>query len=645
MKRYYIVALLFCVSAMSAVFAQTGNVGIGTNNPNASAILDVSDGNRGLLIPRVALTATNTAGPITSPATSLMVYNTATNGTAPNNVTPGYYYNAGTPALPNWVKIFTSTANTTDLGYILGWSSNIAPPDFLLPLNGGTYNWADYPDFQTFHATYPCQFIASSTGTTFTLVNINSSGRFLRGGTSAGVNQNGSTALPSNLFTTNSTGAHVHIVDPPSASTNNAGDHTHTLRHSGELDESQGYPAGGNFNAVWSTDRTAGTPGSGAVNTAGNHSHTVDISAFSSASNGDHSHTISGGGDAETRPINISVIWCIKVKPTATTGNVSVVNTASTAINGLSVYGSAIGLGGNLNQNTTINHADNTLTYNLNGTGDFEVQDNGVSALVVNDAGNVGINNPNPTAKLHVLVPNDANNNPENNGKYVYNAGNAGDNDDAIIAARVAGANAGDPFLSLDVNGVTGWSVGIDNSDADKLKFSNSWSDPGTNTRMSITTAGQVNIPNLSGTGIRPVYADASGTLSPNGSVYSSKTTTSGDIGSGLQTILTTNSIAVTPGELLKIEASIELRNVSGSGNDRWRIILNVTPCGGATTEISRTITPTPYNNHSVYNYFPYVDFWTSTCTGTVTFTFQAERFDSDDNWNHRNARVLVSKQ
>jgi hypothetical protein len=39
----------------------------------------------------VALTATNAAGPITSPVTSLLVYNTATAGTAPNNVTPGFY--------------------------------------------------------------------------------------------------------------------------------------------------------------------------------------------------------------------------------------------------------------------------------------------------------------------------------------------------------------------------------------------------------------------------------------------------------------------------------------------------------------------------------------------------------------------------
>lgn len=58
----------------------------------ASAMLDITSTTSGLLIPRVALTATNAAGPITAPATSLMVYNTATAGTVPNNVIPGYYY-------------------------------------------------------------------------------------------------------------------------------------------------------------------------------------------------------------------------------------------------------------------------------------------------------------------------------------------------------------------------------------------------------------------------------------------------------------------------------------------------------------------------------------------------------------------------
>jgi hypothetical protein len=53
----------------------------------------------------VALVATNVAQPLDNPATGLIVYNTATSGTAPYQVAPGLYYNAGTPQVANWVPV------------------------------------------------------------------------------------------------------------------------------------------------------------------------------------------------------------------------------------------------------------------------------------------------------------------------------------------------------------------------------------------------------------------------------------------------------------------------------------------------------------------------------------------------------------
>lgn len=69
--------------------AQTG---IGTTTPNASAKLEVYATNKGFLPPRIALTGTLDAVTIASPATGLVIYNTVTAGTSPNNVLPGYYY-------------------------------------------------------------------------------------------------------------------------------------------------------------------------------------------------------------------------------------------------------------------------------------------------------------------------------------------------------------------------------------------------------------------------------------------------------------------------------------------------------------------------------------------------------------------------
>jgi hypothetical protein len=69
MKKLILAALsLFLVGV---VFSQ--NVGIGTNTPNASAALDISDSTRGILIPRVTLNKRNA---IQNPAEGLLVYQT-----------------------------------------------------------------------------------------------------------------------------------------------------------------------------------------------------------------------------------------------------------------------------------------------------------------------------------------------------------------------------------------------------------------------------------------------------------------------------------------------------------------------------------------------------------------------------------------
>ena len=56
-----------------AIFSQ---VGIGTTAPNASSILDVTATDKGVLVPRIAITDLNTAAPVTTPVESLLVYNT-----------------------------------------------------------------------------------------------------------------------------------------------------------------------------------------------------------------------------------------------------------------------------------------------------------------------------------------------------------------------------------------------------------------------------------------------------------------------------------------------------------------------------------------------------------------------------------------
>ncbi len=89
---FFLVLLLF---SSGLLFSQVG-INTGNNAPDPSAGLDVNFTNKGLLPPRVALTAINSALPVTAPAVGLLVYNTAVSGTPPNNVVAGYYQWDGT---------------------------------------------------------------------------------------------------------------------------------------------------------------------------------------------------------------------------------------------------------------------------------------------------------------------------------------------------------------------------------------------------------------------------------------------------------------------------------------------------------------------------------------------------------------------
>jgi hypothetical protein len=121
----------FCLIISFGLSAQTG---IGTTTPHASAKLDVSSTNKGFLPPRIALLSTTDVATITLPATGLVIYNTSTAGTSPNNVLPGYYYwdgskwnglvdqsalNAFSGFVPNYSQSNASSVNKNTVGDII----------------------------------------------------------------------------------------------------------------------------------------------------------------------------------------------------------------------------------------------------------------------------------------------------------------------------------------------------------------------------------------------------------------------------------------------------------------------------------------------------------------------------------------------
>ncbi len=134
--RPSLLALLLGGAAATAQ-AQTGvTIGAATA-PDVSAALDIVSTTKGALLPRVA-----DATALATPATGLLVFQTGG--------TPGFYYNAGTPAAPSWQQIataagaaltagngLTKTGSVIGLGGTLTGATAIAQAGNVFSLTGG----------------------------------------------------------------------------------------------------------------------------------------------------------------------------------------------------------------------------------------------------------------------------------------------------------------------------------------------------------------------------------------------------------------------------------------------------------------------------------------------------------------------------
>jgi hypothetical protein len=131
--------LAFCLLILLIHIDTSAQVGIGTMTPRGA--LEINSTTNGFVPPQVALTSVTTSSPVVnpqttgSPTTGTIVYNTATAGTTPNNVTPGYYFWNGSV----WVKF--AAGNTAldiedDLRVTIDKGSNSAQLGSLTGVSG-----------------------------------------------------------------------------------------------------------------------------------------------------------------------------------------------------------------------------------------------------------------------------------------------------------------------------------------------------------------------------------------------------------------------------------------------------------------------------------------------------------------------------
>ncbi|MBE2231033.1 MAG: hypothetical protein IAE96_10345 [Chitinophagaceae bacterium] len=98
---------LFLLLLVSTVNIHSQNVAINTtgDDPDVSAMLDIVNSSKGILLPRVALQSTTDAVTVPSPAASLLLYNTNASISGEYAAGAGYYYNAGTALSPLWRRL------------------------------------------------------------------------------------------------------------------------------------------------------------------------------------------------------------------------------------------------------------------------------------------------------------------------------------------------------------------------------------------------------------------------------------------------------------------------------------------------------------------------------------------------------------
>jgi hypothetical protein len=106
----------------------------------------------------------------------------------------------------------------------------------------------------------------------------------------------------------------------------------------------------------------------------------------------------------------------------------------------------------------------------------------------------LGIGVSSPWATLTVSNDLASPGNPTNGLIYADNENDSSPLADASVGVRVNGPSAGNPYVSYDIRGEAGWSTGIDNDDENKFKIAARWDDIAVNTRVTVTTGGNVGI-------------------------------------------------------------------------------------------------------------------------------------------------------
>jgi hypothetical protein len=305
MNRFFIFSI-YILSGLSA-FAQ---VGIGTNTPDNSAMLEVQSTTKGFLLPKMTSVQRSS---IATPANGLQVYDTNTNSI--------WYYNGtfwvNTQAMASVGDVKSGIQNADHSGWVkldgralTSLSASQQAAAAALGLAG------NLPDAANSYLVQNGSALASVSGSnTVTLTQANLPNvNFTGTAASAGDHNHTGTTLNAGSHnhtgTTTTNGSHNHT-----GTTSSNGSHSHSLqmngKDNGDFSNAPGqYPTGdaSKFTGSWhyvATESVGDHSHSLNINNNGDHSHSLNINnsgdhshSFTTDTNGAHTHsvTVSSGG-------------------------------------------------------------------------------------------------------------------------------------------------------------------------------------------------------------------------------------------------------------------------------------------------------------------------------------------------------------
>jgi hypothetical protein len=299
------IILSICIILVN--YSVEAQVGIGTNTPDNSAMLEVQSSDKGLLFPRMTTVQRNG---ISSPAAGLHVYDTNTkslwfyNGSFWVNYAAQAKYGDVKSGIQSadhdgWVmldgRLFsTLSASQQAVATSLGLSTNLPNASNAYLVQNGASMGA----------------VSGANTTTLTQANLPNVSFT---GTAANAGGHSHTTDPA-AFNSSAAGSHNHTTDPAAVNTTNNGDHSHggytstngyhahdlqmNSKDDGNFSNVSGQFPTGDANKYYGNWHNIQTEGNGNhshniyTDTQGNHGHSVDIPSTTSSTASDHTHSI-----------------------------------------------------------------------------------------------------------------------------------------------------------------------------------------------------------------------------------------------------------------------------------------------------------------------------------------------------------------